>query len=189
MRSTNPRVTQALEDHVDKQPNFNRGKRPRRGWQDGKPRYIISSKVFAKQTPHNTKQGEIFQPYYDVHPWIFEALAKQTEKRFIPNPDKPRLLDYIDNKLVRLEDSPTPYYRKGDIIWMSLKVGFAVGLDSWGTEVMPIEFIRVGTLPDSMMDKRTDSSMYPSLPDDFNQLITGSTIVPLEGTCSLLVIS
>ena len=138
------------------------------------------SKVFARKPTYEVKIP------YDVHDWIANAIADQTEQRYIPNPDKPKLLEYHNNSFRVLQDTANPAFRKGDIIWMSFKVVFTVGTDSWTLEMVLVEYVRVGRLPDALLSQG-DSSAFVSLTADVAQLAIGRPVFPLQGASNVML--
>ncbi|PPQ72617.1 hypothetical protein CVT26_004091 [Gymnopilus dilepis] len=168
------------ESYIQEIEGFNRGKRPRKAFQDGnreeqRGKFIMTSKVFARKSPLNKKVT------YAVHDWLLKALEDENPSKNIPNPERPRYLDYTNGmKLVDLADTNTPYFKRGDVVWFSFKLGFSVSGDSWSSELVPIEFVRVVEAPETV-ETRTDYASYPSV-DTSMELHAGTIVSPMNST-------
>jgi len=173
-----------LENHAIGLPGFNKGNRTRRTWQDGKgidkrQKFIFASSIFARRTPYNSKEGESYKVSYDVHPWISSAV--ETDQNYIPNPEKPRVLDYTDGVLSKIEFCNQPELKKGDIVWISFKVAFGFTKAGWGPEFVPLEFVCVGRLPENI-SATMESNAWPTLDSSFSNLPEGRPIKMIEGS-------
>uniref|UniRef100_A0A8H8CFA2 Uncharacterized protein n=1 Tax=Psilocybe cubensis TaxID=181762 RepID=A0A8H8CFA2_PSICU len=169
-----------FEDHVCRQPGFNKGNRPRRPWQNGRSstnrdKYIINTRVFANRSAFNTKEGGEYKVPYEVHPWLKEGITRFPEAHQIPNPDRPKYFEFTENRISSLADSNEPTFKQGDIIWMTFKLGFVVTGGYWWPEIIPIEFVRVGKLPEQIHSK-ADHSLFPSVDESFNLLCAGDIV-------------
>ena len=97
---------------------------------------------------------------YNIHPWIAKAIAAQKEPLYIPNPDRPRYLNFTNEAIEPLDQ----HFVRGDIVVITFRVGFIVGGLSWTSELIPVEFIRVGHIGDIMQESMgwpTDPSFVP----------------------------
>lgn len=156
---------QELERFVAKNPDFNRSGKNRRIWQNGKiaaesQRFIMTCPLFAKRTSFNHTAGQPFRVPYRVHPWIQSTLEEPANSKWIPNPDRPRLLAYERDKLIDLADSDRPAFESGDVIWISFTLTYTVGNEAWAPEYRLIDLVRVDRIPDAFAS-RSDPSMYP----------------------------
>ncbi|PPQ79931.1 hypothetical protein CVT26_004160 [Gymnopilus dilepis] len=131
---------EALEAYVQKQEDFNRSERDRAQYQDGSRRtmYNMTSKLF----------------------WLTRGIDAQKRPEYVINPNKPSYYDLVENVPVRLDHAKPSYFRRGDIIWFAFKLCFFVGRESWSSEIIPLEFLRVARR----------EGLYSSSPDDDNYL-------------------
>ncbi|KAF9521753.1 hypothetical protein CPB83DRAFT_900330 [Crepidotus variabilis] len=74
------------------------------------------------------------------------------------NPDQPQYFDNIEKGVIKLEDADPKKFTRGDIVWVSFRLspfafrlGIFVGV-GWQTETIPLEFIRVGRIPETFYD-------------------------------------
>ncbi|KAJ7821149.1 hypothetical protein B0H13DRAFT_2377518 [Mycena leptocephala] len=146
-----------IEDYVTAQEDFNKHKKPRRAWQNGLTehslrRFIFASRLVFRKSPYNSRDGGSKPTSYTVHPWILDAVKKSSD--WIPNPDMPKIHDYVDGKLVTLEPETSRYFISGDIVWFSFALTFDVNGDNWMPEYKPLDFIRVGRLDDPSDTRR-----------------------------------
>ncbi|KDR81283.1 hypothetical protein GALMADRAFT_60982 [Galerina marginata CBS 339.88] len=187
--TTDPSIwdhVKTLEAHVVSQNGFNKGNKSRRNWQNSniigsRQRYIVAAKVFTRRTPHNTKDCGKFTVPYKIHPWLSEAMENYPDTFQIPNPDRPRYYDYSgsDSILRNLQDTNIPKFNCNDIVLMTFKMGFVIGNDNWYPEVVPIEFIQVGKLPEHVVSY-TDSAVYPALDPEYSPLELGTPVSVIE---------
>jgi len=137
----------------------------------------MNAKIFARHLPllDVTNVEPTVPPcyLYPIHPWIQSTLAQTQNSVFIANPDRPRYFDYTPERGVEALESDVPQFFRGDIILASFRVGFVVGGTAWSSELIPIEFIRVGKLGDLL----NDAVLWP----------TDSTFVPLMTGASLII--
>lgn len=72
---------------------------------------------------------------------------------------------------------------------MAFKLGFKIGSDAWYSEMIPVEFVRVGRVPTSEATLTSDSGAWPVDPDR-SDLEEGGLIITdgmwswYSGTCS-----
>lgn len=174
---------QMFEEHISSNKDFNHGKRPRRLWQDGingpTDKYIVNAKVFLQCGKEESRSHKI---PYDVHPWLSPFMFQDSSPNpaYIPNPDRPKFYDCSNGVLRRLEDTNEPNLDRNDLVWMSFKLGFVVTGEHWWPEIIPIEFMRVGKVA-SQINFKGDSSLFPSLDDDYTPLELGEPIAPTDG--------
>ncbi|KAF9524893.1 hypothetical protein CPB83DRAFT_748466, partial [Crepidotus variabilis] len=159
-----PSLLEQFEDHVKAHPDFNIGNRGRRAWQDprgtyGKSKLNVASRMFARRNPYNARNSPNFTAPYTVHPWILNVLNLQTKKVLIPNPERPQYMEFLDGKIRRVDQSGAQAFRKGNVIMMSFRMGMAVRGDNWFSEIIPLEFIRVASMP---TNSSSDSFSYPT---------------------------
>ncbi|KAJ7178784.1 hypothetical protein C8R43DRAFT_942384 [Mycena crocata] len=141
-----------LEDHVTSQANFNRYKKPRRQWQEGlsiptRRRFVFTSRLVVYKNLYNTKDGQPLTTSYKLHPWIDSNVRQSSE--WIPNPDRPSIVDFVDGKLNILKPVNYRYFDRGDIVWFSFALVYVVRQSNWQPEFKPLDFVRVGRLPAS----------------------------------------
>lgn len=134
--------------------------------------YTITSKLFARRTLFNSKENGATSVPYEVHPWISKA-AEETKQ--IPNPKRPQYYDCTEGVLQKLEDTDDPRFHRNDIILVSCRITFVVSGDSWWTEIVPLQLVRVDRLPD-ITGTASDVSLYPGINDDFTPLEVGETL-------------
>lgn len=60
----------------------------------------------------------------------------------------------------------------GDIVWLSFTASYIEGKGFWNPEFRPVEVVRVGRIPESVIAFNTDDFMYPSM-DDYKPLCSG----------------
>ncbi|KAI0716618.1 hypothetical protein C8Q76DRAFT_616577, partial [Earliella scabrosa] len=165
-----------LEGLVSSRPGFNKGNKPRREWQQGGEGYgqsfVFSSQLFVKSWKR-TRNGSGELPY-DLHPWIAEAIA-DTDWR--PNPDRPSIFDCVDGRLVSINEAQPPYLKRYDLVWISFFVQFIVGQNAWSPTFTPLEIIRVGTVPEELIDVQDTESAYVEEVEPKRRLKAGDTFV------------
>lgn len=179
---------QTIEAHALRQPGFNAGQRPRKTWQDGnRPeshgRYQAATKMFTRRTPHNVRRAQLTQTPRLTHEWVSETLSDQTEQRFMSNPDIPIILDYVNGTSTNFDMSEGSCFKRGDIVWISFKVGFVFTGEYWSSEISLVELMRVERAPEDVPDTGVDYSSYLSLDEGFTLLGSGSALTPIDGVC------
>ncbi|KAJ7458381.1 hypothetical protein B0H11DRAFT_2243079 [Mycena galericulata] len=136
-------------------------------------RFVFSSRLVTRKTPYNAKDGEPYAAPYPLHPWLSEALNAQKSPFWIPSPDMPSIMEFSDHKLTMLRPDSHRYFASGDIVWFSFALTFEVTSDNWMPEYKPLDFIRVGSLPETQ-----DSSAYNTLEEEvgaaYQSLTTGN---------------
>ena len=169
-----------FENEVVKNTRFNKARHPRCTWQNGDQenmrRYVMTSRVFI---PHKGPQSSA-RP--SDHPWLQRAV-QNSGGQYVVNPRKPAVYEWVDNSLLDLAESDRPQFDPGDIIWMSFTVGFNIGNEEWWPDVIPIEFIRVGRLPEHLIDD-SHGGIYPN--PEVTPLVPGLVLQPItrEPPCS-----
>lgn len=131
--------------------------------------------MFVKKTNHN--EHLISKPPYPLHTWVSTALER-TDK-WVPNPERPRLLAYEDGQLKSIVNSDPPYLERGDVVWISYAVTFGIHYLNWGPDFCPFDVIRVGKMsnPDGVgLD-------YSGFSDDevYRPLAIGTFVKPSDG--------
>ncbi|PPQ81644.1 hypothetical protein CVT26_013895 [Gymnopilus dilepis] len=184
----------ALEAFVTSHTNFNKAGRKRRGWQSGRDpslrsKYVVGAKVFSRRTPLNAKDtntadGSEFNVPYEIHPWLLEGLNNYPELFQVPNPQRPMYYDFANGIAKKLEDTNEPTFEKNDIVRVVFTVSFVVGTKGWYTEITPVEFTRVGKIPEALTSS-ADPSAVPDITSDFARLEDGVPIVLLDDDPSL----
>lgn len=145
--------------------------------------------LFTRKTRFNHTDGEPFRVHYKLHPWIQKALESPENKSWIPNPERPTLLAYENNTIVRLEDCKVNSFLRGDIIWFSYTATCGVGGETWAPEYRLMELIRVGRLPEELISKG-DKPVMPSVdPNDWQPFTAGTIISPKDGEYFTFVIT
>ncbi|KAJ7495919.1 hypothetical protein B0H11DRAFT_2226914 [Mycena galericulata] len=171
-------AARSVEDYVTGLEGFNKHKKLRRPWQEGETeyrrrRFIFSSNLVIRKTPYNAKDGQPYVAPYDLHPWIREALMAQKSPYWIPNPDMPTILEYVDGKLNAVKPDTYRYFSNGDIVWFSFALTFEVGTNNWMPEYKPLDFIRVGRLPEPS-DSQGEFSVEAEVGAAYQSLTTGN---------------
>ncbi|KAJ7154308.1 hypothetical protein C8R43DRAFT_1126390 [Mycena crocata] len=141
-----------VENHLIWQDGFNKLMKPRRNWQigeteEGRQRFILSARLVIRKTPYNMK--DVKNPYkapYKLHPWVDAALNEQEWPYWIPNPDMPSIVDYVDGKLNMVKPENNRYFDANDIVWFSFALTFDFSGNFWMPEYKPLDFVRVGKL-------------------------------------------
>ncbi|KAJ7750550.1 hypothetical protein B0H16DRAFT_1460656 [Mycena metata] len=141
------RASLDLEAHLTSNPDFNKNKSPRRSWQDGvdeftRNRFIIAARLLIQRNAWNSKPGVERSLPYKLHPWLRTALEGQTA--YLPNPEVPAIVDYVDGRLTMLRPSSSDYFRRGDIVWFSFTVAYQLNTRYWEAKYRPLDFVRVG---------------------------------------------
>ncbi|KAJ7135562.1 hypothetical protein C8R44DRAFT_609472, partial [Mycena epipterygia] len=136
------------KEHVTGLENFNKYKRPRRAWQEGeteytRARFIMAARLLVKRTPYNSKETHL---PYKLHPWLQNALEGQSPATWLPNPERPAILEYVNGQLKMLKPTHHQYFNSGDVVWFSFALSFDVNANNWAPEYKPLDFIRVGSL-------------------------------------------
>ncbi|KAH9854467.1 hypothetical protein C2E23DRAFT_726756, partial [Lenzites betulinus] len=136
----------AFETHINAQPNFNRGRKSRRKWQEGEgsfdSTYIFVAPLFVRRGTPAAKREPFIS--YELHPWIREVSA--SGKQFCANPDRPQVFEVVDGTLQDIAKGSRPELKYGDLVWMSFMVEFIVGANAWNPNFVPVEIIRVGSV-------------------------------------------
>lgn len=145
-------------------------------------RFIMTSPIYARKTPHNHTDGGAFKVPYKVHRWLEDALKDPANSNWIPNPSRPSLLSYeADCTLKLVEDTNNKTYKTGDIIWFSFTLAFAIGSGMWAPEYRLIELVRVGSVSEDFASKTHDSAI-PSVDSQVRRALQiGSTLSLIEG--------
>ncbi|KAJ7773133.1 hypothetical protein B0H16DRAFT_1450979 [Mycena metata] len=163
-------AARAVEDYVTSLEDFNKHKRARRPWQRGESeftrrRFILASRLVVRRTPHNTKDGAPYSAPYTLHPWLEDTLKAQTTPTWVPNPEIPSIIDYVDGKLNMLKPTTNRYFEAGDIVWFSFALTFEINANNWMPEYKPLDFVRVGKLsaPSDTRGEDEVGSAYQSL--------------------------
>ncbi|KAJ7476316.1 hypothetical protein B0H11DRAFT_1727375, partial [Mycena galericulata] len=173
-----------LEDYATSLQGFNKHKKDRRNWQEGKTefsrrRFIFSSRLVVRRSPLNSKEGAPPPLLYQLPPWLQAALDAQRYPVWMANPEMPAILDYEGGKLKMLKPTSHRYFDNGDIVWFSFALSFDVNSNNWMPEYKPLDFIRVGVLPESS-NTRDDYTVAPLVGEAYRSLSTG-TVVPFDG--------
>ncbi|KAJ7683374.1 hypothetical protein B0H17DRAFT_37471 [Mycena rosella] len=174
-----------IEDHATSLPDFNKYKKPRRSWQEGESefsrrRFILSARLIIRRTPHNSKQGEVPPLPYKLHPWLQKAIDAQKYPIFMPNPEMPAILDYVDGKLQLLRPTGHRYFQNGDLVWFSFALSFDVNNTNWIPEYKPLDFIRVGGLPRTS-ENRVEYSVAQEVGSAYRSLSSGAATLLDDG--------
>ena len=148
-------------------------------------RFLFASRLVIRKTPYNTKDGEPYAAPYPLHPWIDAALKRQKYPYWIPNPDLPSILDYVDGRLNLLRPDTNQYFENGDIVWYSFALTFDVNTNNWMPEYKPLDFIRVGRLTEAS-DIRGEYSVEAEVGAAYQSLTVGNVTL-LDGVSYFLV--
>ncbi|KAJ6464317.1 hypothetical protein DFH09DRAFT_1113077 [Mycena vulgaris] len=167
-----------LENYATSLKAFNKYKKPRRAWQDGdtefnRRRFVLAARILLRSTPMNSKVGAETHLPYKLHPWLRDALSAQKFVRWIPNPEMPAILDYVDGKLQMLRPTHNRYFDSGDVVWFSFALSFDVNSSNWMPEYKPLDFIRVGSLPHPS-ENRIEYSAADEVGSAYRSLASGA---------------
>ncbi|KAJ7197890.1 hypothetical protein C8J57DRAFT_1487629 [Mycena rebaudengoi] len=170
-------LARIMEGHVTEIKAFNKYKKPRRAWQDGESeynrrRFVLTSRLVVRRTPHNTMDGEQYSVPYDLHPWVADALNAQKYPLWLPNPELPAILEYSEGKLKMIKPTSHRYFDSGDIVWFSFALTFDVNTNNWMPEYKPLDFIRVGRITGSS-DTRGEYSASTEVGSAYRSLVAG----------------
>ncbi|KAJ7490407.1 hypothetical protein B0H11DRAFT_1681587, partial [Mycena galericulata] len=140
-----------IEKYVTNNPEFNKHKKRRRGWQDGtsdfaRRRFIFAARLVVRRTPYNSRQGEDINLPYKLHPWLEAAIASQKHQVFMANPEMPTILEYENQRLKLLRPTHYRYFQNGDVVWFSFALSFDINNSNWMPEFKPLDFVRVGNV-------------------------------------------
>lgn len=177
---------QTIERYMSNVRGFNRGKRPRRPWQNSdamqvREKYIATCNIFTRIKPYPSS-AKREQVDYDQKGWLTEALERLGDSKWFMNDSKPKYYDYSGSKLMQLFETNDPIYHRGDVILVTFRLGFTVR-DTWTSELMPFEFTRVGRLPDHLITGNNEQ--YKRWPDNkVEDLAVGELLKPIEGWLS-----
>jgi hypothetical protein len=127
--------------------DFNVDGRNRRSYQlptdkDENGRFVLATPLFVRRNAFNRSKPTALR--YTPHNWVADAV--KDNRRWMPNPERARLLVFKDESLGNLTDDSEPTLTAGDVIWMSFTLTFSIGSMYWAPEYRPIELIRVGRL-------------------------------------------
>lgn len=105
----------------------------------------MAASIFIRRTPMNARDASKVK--YDLHPWV--SITIKAQPYFFPNPFRPKSWDFEDGVLRRMTKAAE--FEHGDIVWFSCSVSISIGTNSWSTELTPIDLIKVGKVPSSML--------------------------------------
>lgn len=133
---------QLLESHVEKIEGFNTSRVPRSDYQSGADakfthRFRMRAPIFVPRS----RDGDLPFPPVDCHPWILEAASKSSF--YAINPARPRLFGIEDGRILDLARCAPNRFVKGDIVLAVFTVTVVVSKKSWGTQLCPVELVRV----------------------------------------------
>ncbi|KAI9057439.1 hypothetical protein FKP32DRAFT_1541826, partial [Trametes sanguinea] len=139
-------VQKAFEDHILSQPEFNKGRKPRRRWQEGggsfDATYIFTAPVFARRAPQRRVERRI---KYEI-PSPIRLATENPKVPYCANPDRPQIFEAVDGSLRDIASCDPAELQYGDMVWISFFVEFIVGTNAWNTNFVPVEIVRVATV-------------------------------------------
>ncbi|KAI0689528.1 hypothetical protein C8T65DRAFT_588578, partial [Cerioporus squamosus] len=161
---------------------FNPHNKERRQWQSGQEgqdgTFILTSSIFCKRTPYTkSKEARI---RYKLHEWIAEATPQGSE--YFANPDRPTIGELHRDEVVDISTRTPPTLKPGDIVWFSFVVDFFIGQQYWVTNMVPLQFIRVGRLAPDLLPS---FNMEDEEPDPADRVEFGQK-VQLGESCQCL---
>ena len=120
---------------------------------------------------------------YPLHPWIKNAVGNF--RTWIPNPLRPQILVTHGNELVNLSQAPRSEMSRGDLVWLSFIVQVYFTDSSWGPTFIPVDIIRVGSIPAELVGKREGTLANSNIVQPERKLKAGQTVVlrKLSPTC------
>ncbi|KAJ7603538.1 hypothetical protein DFH06DRAFT_1151810 [Mycena polygramma] len=175
-------AAQIVEDHVVAHKDFNKYNKPRRSWQNGsnRRRFVFASRLVIRKTPYNTKDGKPRAPQFPVHPWVEKTLKELNYTNWVPNPDIPRLHDYVEGKLDVVHPEDSRYFSRGDVVWFSFALTFEIDGDSYYPEFKPLDFIRV-VHGDASPETRAEYTMEAEVGGAYQSLTSGNITLLDDG--------
>ncbi|KAF6744988.1 hypothetical protein DFP72DRAFT_1077888 [Ephemerocybe angulata] len=152
--------------------SFNMTGKPREKFQDTdlmplvSNRVFMSSPLFEPANRSNTNSQGVYAVLYDLHPWIVRATSPHN-KRWIPNTKKVKMSEVHEGDLRPLKDSDCPKMDPGDPCWVSFKIMYIEKAETWMTELIAIDVVRIaqGPLDSSGDDIAEEDSYEPLIPD------------------------
>ncbi|KAI0735614.1 hypothetical protein C8Q76DRAFT_610480, partial [Earliella scabrosa] len=157
-------------------PSFNRANKDRRRWQTGEPpyntRFSFSAQLFMRKPTVATAQPPPVVSY-ELHPWIRQAVERSD---WMPNPYRPRLFACTSGQLQDISEATPPYIKRDDIVWIAFRIHIIIGADSWMPAFIPLEIIRVDTVPAALASS-SDFGYAPEIQPVERTLIAGRTFV------------
>ncbi|KAI9065672.1 hypothetical protein FKP32DRAFT_1565896, partial [Trametes sanguinea] len=177
-----------FENHVLGQNGFNRGRKPRRKWQEGEgsydSTYIFAAQVFLRRGPYSWKKERTIP--YELHPWIRAATGPQSQ--YFANPDRPSLFEAVNGALQNIADCSPPHLQYGDLVWISFFVEFIVGGTSWNPTFVPVEIVRVGRVAPEVVGGSSTFRGGEDTPPPRQRLQVGQSFIlselPAATSCS-----
>ena len=127
--------------------DFNPDGRNRRSYQlptdkDENGQFVLATLLFVRRNAFN--QSKPMTLGYTPHKWVTDAV--KDNRRWIPNPERARLLVFKNDTLANLTDDSEPTLAAGDVIWMSFTLTFSIGSTYWGPDYCPIELVHISRL-------------------------------------------
>jgi hypothetical protein len=116
-------------------------------WILSNEKFIVNSQIFSVRSPFNSKDEQFDAPY--GVPWISKACVPHNST-WIPNPNRVRFYDAQEGTLVDLNESRTPFLKRGDLVKMMFRMMFSVGRNYWQPIIRPLQIVRVGQVALSM---------------------------------------
>ncbi|KAI0072894.1 hypothetical protein K474DRAFT_1556084, partial [Panus rudis PR-1116 ss-1] len=138
-----------LEVSAMSHPAFNPGTKTRCDFQRGfdpdlSRRFLFRTPIFMRKTDksQSIEDARISQTM-PVHTWLSTAVAESRQSSYYVNPKKPKVFEFVDNRLQDIAGCHPPYLQPGDIVWFSFTISLRVGSNNWWPEFGLEEIIRV----------------------------------------------
>lgn len=164
---------QKLEKVIKEQAEFDQRHMIRKTWQNhqsdvAQNRYQVTANLFIK------RPRELDRPKlpYSLHPWM-QAVVETGKTLWFPHPDRPRYFEAAESGVINLEEANVSKYSCGDIVWVAFRIGIVLSANTWHTELIPLEFVRVGRVPETTFDGstwQTDPDYNPMISSAMPQL-------------------
>ena len=128
---------------------FNQVRKPRRPWQNGQDntgrnRFILTAPMFVRRTQKAT-QAVTSLPY-KLHPWI-ESATRDERSAWVSTAERPQIFDFVKGQLRPIAKAEPSRLVRADVVWLTFRVFFVLGSRNWWTEFLPVDLVRVGSIP------------------------------------------
>ncbi|RXW16134.1 hypothetical protein EST38_g9721 [Candolleomyces aberdarensis] len=132
------------------------------------------------KTPYNATYADLTRIRYPIHPWL-KAVTQGPDARWLPNKDRPKLLDYNNKRFKQVGPDDDPFQR-GDIIWISFTINYFMKRESWLHDVVPLDLVRVARSSSGPEQKKSNHSNvdlvdFPFLDEDVTMIVQTDTSI------------
>ncbi|KAF6744983.1 hypothetical protein DFP72DRAFT_856850 [Ephemerocybe angulata] len=102
----------------------------------------MTSRLFERATAQNVGPDGHYHTPYKVHDAIRSATSPYNPG-WIANRAKTRISEIRASTVASMTDRGYPELSRGDRVWVSFNIYFHRGIDSWWTEYVPVDVIRI----------------------------------------------